>query len=384
MAPPATDPVLLRLCKAVHEVSPLVEVSDPGLRVDVGAPAAVSGAQRLLDRLTRKLGLPRVAALSGRRGLRAAELVLSDRLTPGGVTVGDAERLSVLPDAHLDRAVAQAWEGAPFKTTVRGRDGAPLRCYSAGTPGNPAVVLASACGMPVGLTGAWIDRLSPDFNVLTWESRGMFGADPGFDGRGHGVLDQAGDLHSVMAAFDVCRAHIVALCGGAAIALAAARPEIISLSLLFGDYELGEDAPKTRHQKDLQTMLAMAGRSRESARQLQRLFSRPAVLDKLRADLSHHLLYPYANAELLYRYGRLNGAIMTTDCRPLVRRAVRPALVVTSRDDTTAHCEGSVRVARELTQGRLEFIGSGGHLSAFDASAELVERVAGFIDDHSP
>lgn len=77
---------------------------------------------------------------------------------------------------------------------------------------------------------------------------------------------QAADLFAVMDHHDVTAAHVVGLCGGAVIALAAAavRPErVTSPSLWHGDHGF--------------------------------------------ADLAHVVLYPYANAELLYRYRRLDA-----------------------------------------------------------------------------
>src|SRR5438270_393702 len=79
--------------------------------------------------------------------------------------------------------------------------GAVLRTYAAGDPGRPAVVLASACGMPAALCESWLRALATDHYAVTWETRGLFGGpaeDAGFDALGHGLDAQATDLLTVM------------------------------------------------------------------------------------------------------------------------------------------------------------------------------------------
>jgi 3-oxoadipate enol-lactonase len=355
-------------------------------------PADVAAVQTLIDRLACELGMRAPQVVADPSGLVAAELAISNRLGLAALfdrssSVGDVS------DAVVAATVRQARRGLPAVTVAAAPDGSTLRCYDVGPPAGPVVVLVSACGMPVGLLRRWMIGLSDRFRVLTWESRGMFPAreappgwaahqtlDGDFDQRGYDVPTQAGDLHAVLDAFDVEAAHVVGLCGGAAVALAAGSARVRSLSLWHGDYELGPDVPKTRHQQDVQSLMLMAGRRRERAAGLHALLRRPATLESLRADLAHELIYPYASAELLYRYGRLNGAIMTTDCRPLLAGIDLPTLVVSSMADTTAHPEGSIVVASRIPGARLELLPQGDHLTAFDATPELIELARAFVD----
>ncbi len=244
------------------------------------------------------------------------------------------------------------------------------------------MVIVSACGMPVGLVAGWMASLSQSFRVITWESRGLFDEEAAFDDRPYNLDAQADDIATVMEGLGVERAHLMGLCGGAPIALAgAATTGVVSLSLWHGDYELAGLAPKTQHQQDVQAMLTLAARGRVQAASLCRLFERPATVAKLRPDLAHHIFYPYANPELLYRYGRLNGAIMTTDCGPLLASATQAVLVVTSSQDTTAHPDGSVYVAEHLARGCLTLMPGGDHLTAFDAAPALVDLACAFIGE---
>lgn len=393
---PAT--MLVQLASALVEVGPLSGALDSTpqvapLRSDLAELSELDVVQNVIDRLARGLSVraPRVVADSSR--LVAAELAISRRL-PLAALLGRSVCFRDVSDGLVVAAVRQARLDRPAMTIAAAPDGSTLRCYATGPPDGPAVVLVSACGMPVGLLQRWMVGLGDCFRLLTWESRGMFPArdtlDEDFDQRGYDVLTQAGDLHVVLNVFGVEAAHLVGLCGGAAIALAAGSTAVArvagstrvrSLSLWHGDYELGPEVPKTRHQQDVQSLMLMAGRQRKRARGLHSLLRRPATLENLRADLAHELIYPYASAELLYRYGRLNGAIMTADCRSLLAGIDLPTLVVSSGVDTTAHPEGSVFVASRIPGAQLELLPRGDHLAAFDAAPELIELARGFFDE---
>ncbi|EST35553.1 alpha/beta fold hydrolase [Streptomyces roseochromogenus] len=237
--------------------------------------------------------------------------------------------------------------------------------------------------MPVGLVARWLGALAAEYRVVTWESRGLFAAADGTglgDLAGHTLDAQSEDVLAVLDGFGIAEAHALGLCGGAVVALAAAArsDRITSLSLWHGDYELGGEAPKTTHQRDVESLLTMVSRGRAQAAAMHRLMSRPSTLEALRPDIAHYLIHPYATPELLYRYGLLNGAIMSADCRGLLD-APQPALVVTSDRDTTAHPAGSKFVAARLPRAELRTMPDGDHLTAFDGGGELVALAREFL-----
>jgi len=262
-------------------------------------------------------------------------------------------------------------------------DGARLRSYGAGRPGRPAIVLASACGMPAGLCARWLHRLAAEHHVLTWETRGMFG-DLGppaeFDRLGHDVAAQTADLVAVLDHHGVAAAHVMGLCGGAVIALhaAAGHPaRVRSLSLWHGDFS-GSPWPTTSHQDDLRALLAMALRSRDDAAAINAALRQSATA-ALPAELAGLVGYPYRSAELFYRYCVLTAATMTTDVTGLLAAIAQPCLVVTSEDDRTADPAGSRRVAAALPNAVLRVQPHGDHLSAFAAGERLRRWLADFL-----
>jgi pimeloyl-ACP methyl ester carboxylesterase len=391
-----------RLTAAVLAVKPLVEGVTAPVRVVPVAGAAVPGPRdrprnpsrgqwRALQAL-----LARVAAQAGVSGLvltseeafddpQLFERVVSERLALGDLL----DSSSVVPVDRLDEVdrivadtVADCFDSFARRDTVSSFDGVPLNVCAAGA-GEETVVLVPACGMPAVLAEVWIRFFARRRRVLTWESRGLFGAAVGDGGQyATDVGAQASDLFAVMDHHGVEDAQVIGLCGGAAIALVAAaeRPSrISSLSLWHGAYGFGDHYPKTSHQQGLIELMKAAARSRAAARAVQAAFCR-AILTSTPADVAHLVLYPYASPELLYRYCRLNLGITDTDIEPYLPRVPQPTLVVTSRDDDIAHPEGSQRVAAGLPRGQLRVEAHGDHISLFAADESLLRVAEEFME----
>ncbi|MFF0226400.1 alpha/beta fold hydrolase [Streptomyces sp. NPDC004629] len=396
-----TRSAVTRLVTAVESVKPLVE----GITAPVRVVPVVRGAddgrgdrppgqwralRALLDRVARRTGV-RGLVLSDEDGLNdlhVFERVVSERLALGELldSVGavPVDRLGEI-DALVSRALADGFGAFAPRHTVVSADGAPLNAYAAGrSESGETVVLVPACGMPAALAETWMRFFARDRRVLTWESRGLFGASgPGGEQATH-IGAQAEDLFAVMDHHGVRDAHVIGLCGGAAIALVATAAEpsrVRSLSLWHGAYGFGEDYPKTSHQHGLIELMTAAARSRTAAEAVHAAFCR-AMLTSTPADVAHLVLYPYASAELLYRYCRLNLGITGTDVEPYLGRVGLPTLVVTSRDDDIAHPEGSQRVAAGLPQGQLRVEPHGDHISLFSADASLLRVAEEFMTRH--
>lgn len=357
------------------------------------APAAASAAADAPPPAAGCLTPGDVAALvAGRLGVR-----LAPGAPAGAVAEAATRRLrEALRDPAVGRVPAGAgalvaaiaddvarrdFDGWSARRRVVTPDGVVLRAYAAGDGARPAVVVASASGMPARLCEQWMRFLAADRFVVTWETRCLFGPLGAIEGVGHGVDAQAGDLVAVMDAFGLEQAHVMGLCGGAVVALGAAahRPErVSSLSLWHGDYELGPDCPKTEHQRDLKALMAMAAEGRDAAAAIHGALAQGAA-PGVPPDLAHLVLYPYASLELFYRYCLLTGAIMAADVAALVREVPQPALVVTSEDDTTAHPAGSGQVALALADAVLHVEAHGDHVSFFAAGPRLRRSTTGFL-----
>jgi 3-oxoadipate enol-lactonase len=388
---------IARLVAAVLSVRPLVEgLAGPVRVVPVAgdaadAPAAWSArqwgdAQRLLDRVTRRCA---VTGLTLARDVAADNLQVFERVVSDRLALAElVDSLTPMPDdllTEVDRVAAEtmadSFDTFFGKHTTLSYDGLPLNVFSAG-PGGEAVVVVPACGMPAALAESWMRFLARDHRVLAWESRGLFGtADHPVDHPVDYAVDtaaQATDLFTVMDHYGVSSAHVVGLCGGAVIALAAAAAEpdrIISLSLWHGAYAFASGSPRTKFQNDLIELMTIAAHSRAAARSVQTAFWQVA-LTSTPAEVAHLVLYPYTSAELFYRYCRLNGTLARTDVEQYLTSVKQPTLVVTSDDDETAHPHGSKQLAAGLPHAQLRVERHGDHASLFRADNTGLMQVA--------
>jgi 3-oxoadipate enol-lactonase len=379
-----TRTAVAELAAAVLSLRPLIDRLDQPITVTAADGHGIPdghGVQRVLDRVAGRLGAPRFRMVQGGgfHDLGTFGATVSRRLDLDASAAALAVAADELPavDRVVDSSATEDFEAFCEQVIVQGPDSARLRAYAAGDPGRPAVVIASACGMPARLAEAWIRRLAVDHYVLTWESRGLFGDVDSdcddFDGATD-VAAQAGDLIALLDHFGVASAHVAGLCGGAVIALTAAadRPDrVSSLSLWHGDFELGDDRLKTDHQRNLQALMTMATQARVSATGVHAVLCQ-SIAQSSPPDLAHLVLYPYATAGLLFRYCQLNGAIMDADLRGRLHSIIQPTLVVTSEDDVTAHPAGSRYVAAALPNARLHVAPHGDHLSLFRGPPDLL------------
>ena len=262
-------------------------------------------------------------------------------------------------------------------------DGTPLTVYASAGRHLPAVVLVLPCGMPFDLCRDWFVALSAHYFVLTWETRGLFGDCAAFDQIALDTPAQVGDLIAVMQAFEVADAHWMGICGGAVIALCAAAAHgerVSSLSLWHGDYNLGDNGLRTRHQQNFQWLMETAAQDRAEARDLQAMFIDQATLATTPEAIAHVALLPYVNPELFYRYARVNDALNNTELLPLLQRIDVPTLVVAGDNDQTTHICGSRLIAQTIPGARLHIEQGGSHLAFFESPAPSRATARAFID----
>jgi 3-oxoadipate enol-lactonase len=387
-----TGDAVARLTRAVLSVRPLVDVLNHPVFVAPIAPGDRFHAENevaleeLLNRIASHCGAPEFAVLeaSPDAGLTVFERIVSDRLR-GSMPYHGAFQEAATQPSEIDKIIQNTIRhGFEYKfncTEVPSFDGVTLKTYAAGDPGKPAVIIISACGMPAKLSELWMDFLAKEHFVLTWETRGLFGDFANVDSLAWDVEAQAKDLFAVMDHYEIRTGHIMGLCGGAVIAVVAAHNSpgrFSSLSLWYGDFELGSAAPKTVYQQNLQDVMRMAGAGRSEAAATHELFC-DVMIKNVRADLANFIIYPYATSELLFRYGRLNGSIMSMNVEPLLETILQRTLVVTSQNDSTAHPEGSRHVAAQLPNAVLHVEPQGDHLSFYEAVSGLTRLAAMFI-----
>lgn len=376
------------LARSILAARPLIDVLEPPVRLAPPGPVPVGAPlERLVNEIASRIGAPALA-LGASQDLTVFENIVSAHLYSNGLDrVAAALAASPVPeldpavlDGIADDAMRRSFNCRFGRTEVRARDGASLNVYTAGARSAEPVIILSACGIPASLSERWIEILARDYFVLTWETRGLFGPMEGFDSLACDVGAQARDLFAVMDHFDLAHGHLIGLCGGAVVALRAAAENserLRSLTLCYGDFELS-GAPRTIFQQNLKAVMDLAGAGRAEAKSIYDLFCE-SMVKSARPGLAHLILYPFASAELLYRYARLNGSIMNEKIEDLLEKISRPALVITSEADHTAHPEGSRQVAARIPGAALHVEPQGDHLSFYEAAPHLTALVMGFL-----
>jgi pimeloyl-ACP methyl ester carboxylesterase len=289
------------------------------------------------------------------------------------------------PASALAAACARGLGGAGMRHIVGAPDGVPLSTVRAGlSHESHPVLLIGAPGMPLELVEGWLCGLGAARPVASWETRGMFGSHLTRVER-LAIDDQVGDAAAILDDARWDDAHVVGICGGAMLALAfAARhaTRVRTLTLWFGDLDLGPAAPKTEHQRNLQALMEMVVSGQVSAQALRDVLV--GFMARLSdADLAPLALYPFANAPLLEQYCRMNHPIMSTDCRPYLDRIVAPCLVGYGEDDTTTHPEGS-RTLATLLRAELAAIPGAAHFDSMRGHQAHLTRVLSFQRSHDP
>ena len=381
---------VVRLVRAVLSVRPLVDALAPPVHVasmvDGATPDADARLESLLNRIARRIGSPEFKVLGHAVPSKPTifEHIVSERLRAGGPYEAaihlDPSNVSQF-DPAIEAAIQEDFDCKFNRAEICSFDGAKIRAYTAGDPRDQSVMIVPACGMPAKLCESWINFLAKTNFVLTTETRGLFDLSSTFDSLASDVSAQAKDVLAVMDHFGVKAGHLMGLCGGAVVAVAAAidSPQrVSSMSLWYGDFDLGPSSPKTIYQQNLKEVMLLAGAGRSDAEATHELFC-GAMVKTARADLAHLVLYPFATPELLYRYAKLNGSIMCTNLAPMLANTFPRTLVVTSQDDSTAHPAASREVAARLPKSVLHVEPHGDHLSFYDANPQLTELASRFI-----
>lgn len=267
---------------------------------------------------------------------------------------------------------------------VRRADGTVITAVEAGPRDAPGVLISPPCALSYRLSLPWLRALRASYRCVIMQTRGT--SEPivdreDFDRRGYDLSHQVEDLVALTDELATGPVHVMGVCGGAAVALAATaqRPDrVASLSLWHADLELGGDAEKTDHQVNLRALLDLGCESRDTAAWLrEKLTSGP--MTGVPERIGPLVVRPYATTELFYRYAKLTAATMHWDSRPSAAGMRQPCLVVTSEDDDTAHPAGSRRLAEIVPGARLVVAEHGTHLDAFRATPEQVCSLTSFL-----
>jgi len=291
-------------------------------------------------------------------------------VSPGGPSLASAVRRIDLAAPPTRRRVEAA--GLPGFESV-----------SCGDPGAEAIVLIPPCGVPAALFRPWLTALSSRYLVVTYENPYLFGDWASLPVPSGEPATEAAYVGAVLQAYGISRAHVIGICGGAPIALAAAAelgPKVASLVICHGDLNFGAEVPRTAFQKQFQGFLSEARTGLERAREVLALFLDPNILFGVPARLAPFILYPYSDLELFHRYAKINYGLMAYDANDAARRLDQRLLIVTSRTDRMTHPASSHHLHRTVTGSELSERATGSHHDMLLPNPELFAQIRQFVD----
>jgi nucleoside-diphosphate-sugar epimerase/pimeloyl-ACP methyl ester carboxylesterase len=288
-----------------------------------------------------------------------------------------------------------------IESVLTTKDGFPLQIVRNGRRTDlrrPIVVFVNALGMPHGTLTKIMTILSPNFDVISWESRGV----PSLAGR----LDQASasfsrhidDLEEILAHDSIEHIHLVGWCTGADVALAfhARHPKrVLSLSFLNGSFARLTKSllPYQTHLKNLTRRIS---KSPTQAGLFHSLLADPhstsREVDALRDESSTSVTAtlairdddllaltsaPLQSPELLHRYCVLMERYFEEAPTDIMTSEV-PTLFCTAEFDTIAPTTASIELAKRFFNSRVFVAKDDGHFAPCTNHA-VASEVHGFL-----
>jgi len=197
-------------------------------------------------------------------------------------------------------------------------------------------------GLRIELADAFFKFYRPRYDVVTWESRLILDSSEREVGQeDFAIIKHVYDLVSVLRACGVARSSLVGYCSGAGIGLAAANrfPQLFtSLTLVHGEYTLlNEQSCTTQFAADIDSLLSMAAKSDEHARQVFEKVNNDRPLAN--KNLPEGIDTPFTQLPYLRRHALNYLAYKSTDFKKLARSVTHRSLLLTGNRDAQANAE---------------------------------------------
>lgn len=231
--------------------------------------------------------------------------------------------------------------------SVLSRDGVQLKYAHCGLSNRPCIALIMPFGLRLDLAEAFFRFYQPRYDVVTWESRLILDSSAReVRPEDFAVSNHVYDLVSVLRACNVSRAFLVGYCSGAGVGLAAANrfPQMFSsLTLVHGEYTLlGDESCTTQFAADIDSLLSIAARSNEDARQVfEKVNSDRPLTNK---NIPEGIDTPFTQLPYLRRHALNYLAYKSTDFKKLARSVSHRSLLLTGNRDAQANVESTRKI----------------------------------------
>ena len=244
-------------------------------------------------------------------------------------------------------------------STLKTSDGATIK-YGVAQDGDrrPWLILIMPFGLELTLSEPFIDFFSPQYNVVTWESRYILDStDECQDAQALCVANHAADVLAVMDECGIRRGTLVGYCSGAGIALEAvnrAPDRFDKLFLVHGEYTMLDVREcTTQFAGDIDSLLSLAASDRKRGEK---------VFEKIRderlsggADIPDGIDNPFSDLRYFRRYANNYTAYKSVDYRALASAVRHETYVLTGGRDIQANV-ASAEAIRALIPGAQIFV----------------------------
>jgi pimeloyl-ACP methyl ester carboxylesterase len=269
--------------------------------------------------------------------------------------------------------------------TIESFDGHAISVlHSDPVPGKPYLTIVLPFGLRAKAAGELCARLSPHFNVLTWQSRSIIDCPEG--AAGEIVLTphmHANDMVQVLRHFRVGTGNVVGFCSGAGIALLAAsewRRMIDRLVLVCGEYMLPpEICPQTNFQREVDSLLPLAAIDRRSAASLCEKLK--ISRSKAESEFDEEVVLPFSNPEYLYRHGINYLTYRQVDFRDVAKSVPHRTLLISTENDKQVTVQSSRHIADLLPNRKEHIVLPGDHYEILRGRAEMVDALTAFLNE---
>jgi len=283
------------------------------------------------------------------------------------------------------------------------RDGfEPMRYHSIGN-GRKTIAICNSHGQSLGFWGPLVRELMPHFHVLLWQPRGTCSPGGGMSAV-HATQVHVDDMHAVLRAENVTRAHLMTWSTSSKIALEfqAAHPRAVASLIFVAGCFLpmpAVEAQQTRYERALATVCRMAVARPDAVHQLV-LALRGTLVDSTRAfdvlgadsseggpvsePLRSLLSAPVADIDSLLHYARQLLAFREHRIDDLLPTVSAPTLLVCGERDSITSPLAARAVAALIPGARVAEIAGASHYVHHEAPQHLAELVGNFVRSRRP
>ncbi len=256
------------------------------------------------------------------------------------------------------------------------------------------VVLVNAFGMEADIWESLVNKLKSDFNIYTWDSRGIPNLNEDFDEDHCDLTSHARDLSKLLEFHEINQAHFIGWCTGAQVILRFSNlfpNTLLSFASVNGAFSFHSDITTTDFKQNIMHLMPKISQSREHANAYHRVMygnktetpsNSSAVDQEAEQDtqtvmntvtssaelITNMTTAPFRTSESLYRYAHLVQHLIREPEHIWAEGFTQPTFIISGDLDTVAHPDESKELALRIPNSQLKILEGEDHFSVHHSS----------------